>query len=136
MKNHLLLLCMTLFLIFAGGMTAGCDKLDDKYKSEKTITLTIASVKPAAADDDYDWLQGLPVYIYKEESPDWRLWYSHDPIRGFDEIYEEGYEYVVKVRRLTLADPPQDAGAYVYELKKVVSKTQKDSEGVPESYLR
>ena len=35
---------MTLFLIFAGGMTAGCDKLDDKYKSEKTITLTIASV--------------------------------------------------------------------------------------------
>ena len=74
-----------------------------KYKSEKTVTLTIASVKPAAADDDYDWLQGLPVYIYKEESPDWRLWYSHDPIRGFDEIYEEGYEYVVKVRRLTLA---------------------------------
>ena len=72
MKNHLLSLCMTLFLIFAGGMTAGCDKLDDKYKSEKTITLTIASVKPAAADDDYDWLQGLPVYIYKEESPDWR----------------------------------------------------------------
>ena len=54
MKNHLLSLCMTLFLIFAGGMTAGCDKLDDKYKSEKTITLTIASVKPAAADDDYD----------------------------------------------------------------------------------
>ena len=80
--------------------------------------------------------RGLPVYIYKEESPDWRLWYSHDPIRGFDEIYEEGYEYVVKVRRLTLADPPQDAGAYVYELKKVVSKTQKHSEGVPESYLR
>lgn len=118
MKNHLLSLCMTLFLIFAGGMTAGCDKLDDKYKSEKTITLTIASVKPAAADDDYDWLQGLPVYIYKEESPDWRLWYSHDPIRGFDEIYEEGYEYVVKVRRLTLAGPPQDAGAYVYELKR------------------
>lgn len=136
MKKHLLPLCVTLFLIFAGGMTAGCDKLDDKYKSEKTVTLTIASVKPAAADDDYDWLQGLPVYIYKEESPDWRLWYSHDPIRGFDEIYEEGYEYVVKVRRLTLADPPQDAGAYVYELKKVVSKTQKDSEGVPESYLR
>ena len=128
MKNHLLPLCVTLFLILAGGMTAGCDKLDDKYKSEKTITLTIASVKPAAADDDYDWLQGLPVYIYKEK--------SHDPIRGFDEIYEEGYEYVVKVRRLTLADPPQDAGAYVYELKKVVSKTQKHSEGVPESYLR
>ena len=127
MKKHLLPLCVTLFLIFAGEMTAGCDKLDDKYKSEKTVTLTIASVKPAAADDDYDWLQGLPVYIYKEESPDWR---------GFDEIYEEGYEYVVKVRRLTLAGPPQDAGAYVYELKKVVSKTQKDSEGVPESYLR
>ena len=57
-------------------------------------------------------------------------------LRNKDEIYEEGYEYVVKVRRLTLADPPQDAGAYVYELKKIVSKTQKDSEGVPESYLR
>ena len=44
-------------------------------------------------------------------------------------------EYI-RNRRLTLAGPPQDAGAYVYELKKVVSKTQKDSEGVPESYLR
>ena len=62
---------MTLFLIFAGGMTAGCDKLDDKYKSEKTITLTIASVKPAAADDDYDaclYLQrgesGLAVVVF------------------------------------------------------------------------
>ena len=63
MKKHLLPLCVTLFLIFAGGMTAGCDKLDDKYKSEKTVTLTIASVKPAAADDDYDWLQGLPVLL-------------------------------------------------------------------------
>ena len=63
MKNHLLPLCVTLFLILAGGMTAGCDKLDDKYKSEKTITLTIASDTPAAADDDYAWLQGRPGYI-------------------------------------------------------------------------
>lgn len=124
-----------LFLIFAGCMIFGCDKLDDKYKSEKMITLTIASVKPVAVDDDYDWLKGLPVYIYRQESPDWQLWYSHEPIKGFDEIYREGYEYVIKVRRLTLANPPQDAGAYIYELKKVLSKTQKDSEGIPDSYL-
>ena len=63
MKKHLLPLCVTLFLIFAGEMTAGCDKLDDKYKSEKTVTLTIASVKPAAADDDYDWLQLSLIHI-------------------------------------------------------------------------
>ena len=44
MKKHLLPLCVTLFLILAGGMTAGCDKLDYNYKSEKRITLTSASV--------------------------------------------------------------------------------------------
>ena len=68
MKKHLLPLCVTLFLIFAGGMTAGCDKLDDKYKSEKTVTLTIASVKPAAAGAACLYLQrgesGLAVVVF------------------------------------------------------------------------
>ena len=39
MKKHLLPLCVTLFLIFAGEMTAGCDKLDDKYKSELAVVV-------------------------------------------------------------------------------------------------
>lgn len=60
-----------LLLFVAVGWLVSCDKLDGKYKSEKTITLTIASVRPVVVEGDYDWLQGVPVYIYKQDASPW-----------------------------------------------------------------
>ena len=77
MKKHLLPLCVTLFLIFAGEMTAGCDKLDDKYKSEKTVTLTIASVSYTHLD------------VYKRQAYKRYAWEEAEHASKFAELIGE-----------------------------------------------
>ena len=46
--------------------------------------------------------------------------YFYDEIEGFD--YESGYLYDLKVRKLKIQNPPQDASGFKYILQKVISK--------------
>ncbi len=57
-----------------------------------------------------------------KESPenDWTNFY--DTIDGFS--YEEGYEYQLEVEVSKIANPPADASALRYTLKRIISKTQ------------
>ena len=77
-----------------------------------------------------------PIYIFKENDSNWRLWYSLQPIVGFDESYEEGYEYVIVVNQYRLDKPPADASIYVYRLEKIISKIQKESEDIPDYMIK
>ncbi len=68
------------------------------------------------------------LLIKKDGHSDWEFFYG--PIKGFD--YREGYEYVIRVRKDILDDAPADRSSFEYTLVKVISKTRKDSEGIPE----
>ena len=57
----------------------------------------------------------------------WSFFYGN--IEGFD--YEPGYEYVLKVRKEEVKNPPQDASSVKYVLVRIVSKVEKTSEGLP-----
>lgn len=134
MKNWKLLLAI--LSLFWG---VGCGK-SDKYDFEEILRLTIASVKPVEKEENYDYSDvgcWLPLYICKiDENPQWRLWHTWGPIEGFDNLYEEGYEYVIDIyeRRLANTSLP-DGLASKYQLKKVISKVKKDSEGIPEQFI-
>lgn len=67
------------------------------------------------------------MLIKREGNTDWEFWYTG--IEGFE--YEPGYEYVVKIRREKVSDPPADMSSVRYVLEKVVSKVRKESEGLP-----
>lgn len=61
------------------------------------------------------------MQIKEEGAKDWTLMYAS--IEGF--TYEEGYEYVVEVKREKLENVPADASSIKYTLVKEISKTKK-----------
>lgn len=127
---------IALFLTVCGLTFAGCKS--DEYRSEETITLTSASVRPVDKEALYEasaetsW---KPIYIYRRGNKNWSIWSAWSPIVGFEEKYEEGYEYVIKVLHRVLNDPPLDANPDKYSLEKVVSKVKKDSEEIPDFFI-
>ena len=77
-------------------------------------------------DKKYPGLYDYPV-TSEALGENWNLFYSQ--IEGFS--YEPGYEYVLQVRKEKIDNPPADGSSIRYRLVKVVSKTQKESEGLP-----
>ena len=67
------------------------------------------------------------LLIKRQGSEGWEFWYSG--ITGFD--YEEGYEYVIRIKKDKIDNPPADASSIKYTLKKVISKEKKVSENMP-----
>lgn len=67
------------------------------------------------------------MLVKEGDGENWNLFYSQ--IEGFS--YEPGYEYVLQVRKEKIDNPPADGSSIRYRLVKVVSKTQKESEGLP-----
>ncbi|MCD8261155.1 MAG: DUF4377 domain-containing protein [Bacteroides sp.] len=67
------------------------------------------------------------LLVKKESHSDWE--YFYDDIEGF--THEPGYEYVIQVRRENVVEPPADQSNLKYVLIKEISKTKKESEGLP-----
>lgn len=53
-------------------------------------------------------------------------------IEGFE--YVQGHAYELKVRKTTLANPPQDGANYIYQLLEIISDTQPDTPVGPEEW--
>ena len=51
-----------------------------------------------------------------------------DPIEGFD--FEPGFFYELRVRRVSIADPPADASSYRWILLELVNKTGAQAQAI------
>lgn len=60
------------------------------------------------------------------DAQQWEYFYGN--IAGFD--YEPGYEYVLRVKKEEVTNPPQDASSIKYTLVKVVSKEKVASQNL------
>lgn len=67
------------------------------------------------------------LLIKRQGQAQWEFLYQE--VEGLN--YEPGYEYVVEVLKQTIDNPAADQSSQRYILEKVVSKTQKTSEGIP-----
>jgi len=114
MKRILLLVLPFLFL------ACGSNSADD------VKTLTIASQQ-----GDCVGVGPMKCFYVKEKGDTWEFFYNN--IDGFN--YEPGYEYVIKVKVTKVENPPMDASSLKYTLVKEVSKTKKESEGLPKIQL-
>jgi hypothetical protein len=74
----------------------------------------------------YSPVSSMEYYMiqYKfKESDNWML--LGENIAGFD--YEEGYEYIIRVKMTKIKNPLQDQSGVQYTLIKIVSKTKTES---------
>lgn len=90
---------------------------------QETVRFTIAS----ATVDCWGVGKQKCMLVKKGDAAEWEYFYSQ--IEGF--TYEEGYEYVLEVSEEKMEDVPADASSIRYTLVKEVSKTAKESEGLP-----
>ncbi len=56
--------------------------------------------------------------IKKEKEENWQLFY--DKINGFE--FEEGNEYLIKVKEEKRENPPADASSIIYNLVEIIEK--------------
>ena len=108
----------------------GCDNDDTSGYTYADITLWVSETtvyEPV-------WGSDTPVehMLVKERSDsEWQPLVMGS-IEGFE--YEQGHAYELKVRKTTLANPPQDGANYTYRLLEVISDTQPDAPASPEEW--
>lgn len=108
-----LTLCLLLFSFFS------CDK-----DGGEIVSMIIASEKGIMHDGESGL--DIPVLLGKiGKSEKWELIGSID---GFE--FEEGYECVLTVAIIPVKNPPAGGSGLRYKMLRLLSKTEKDSEGL------
>ncbi len=115
--------CFIAIILSLFALTA-CDKDESKDRRE-IIQMTIASEmgKGLGNMDGYD--ENADCIFAKEGDNEEWIKLSPLSITGFR--YEEGYEYSLKVDKIYLGNPPQDASSIRYELIEILSKIKTNS---------
>ncbi|WP_106829723.1 DUF4377 domain-containing protein [Parabacteroides pacaensis] len=110
-------------LLFGACCLSSC--LDDEPKDKSVeIQVTISS----ELTEKYGYSTGKPLllgeYMQVKEgkSNTWESWHPL-AIQGFE--YKEGHEYVLKIKKTTLANPPADGSSILYTLLSVISDEKK-----------
>ena len=123
-------------VLFCATCLCGCLSDDDekgrKVLSSEDYVITVASHKlegVVTSCGNHMKTEVLPVM--KENSNSWEAWGG---IAGFD--YEQGYEYRLKINETNYLDYSMGDPAWTeYKLLDVLSKEQKETEGLPEDLI-
>ena len=125
-----------LALLFCAFSFIGCnnddeEKVGKKVTDYKELVLTVASKKiPGIIMEGNSVVSEL--YAVKKEQAD--EWIAYGGIAGFE--YEKGYEYKIKVSETTYLDYAMGDPAWTErDLLEVISKEQKESEGLPLHFI-
>ena len=124
-KNLSLILLAALSFIWGG--CDNDDTLGDTYADIIMLVSETTVYEPV-------WGCDTPVehMLVKEQSAtEWQPLVMGS-IEGFE--YVQGHAYELKVRKTTLANPPQDGASYTYRLLEVISDTQPDTPVSPEEW--
>ncbi len=120
-----------LFCIFSFISCSNDDEEGRKVTDYKELVLTVASKKiPGIIMEGNSVVSEL--YAVKKEQAD--EWIAYGDIAGFE--YEKGYEYKIKVSETTYLDYAMGDPAWTErDLLEVISKVQKESEGLPLHFI-
>jgi len=120
MKRMYLFLCLTsLCMNFWGCPNENTDK-GDKGDKEKIVEMTLypetGQGRPWCCET---WVDAL---VFSESDDDRQQLLLDIVIEGLDFVYERGYEYTFKARKVWMADPPQDVSSIKYQFIGPLSK--------------
>ena len=109
------------FVMLAAFSLASCSSDDDDKDITKEIIMNV-SAEPGVMYDLFDSMGEHPIecmQVMTEDEPgQWQYLYFSE-VKGF--TYERGHEYVLRVKRTILANPPQDASDRTYELVRILA---------------
>lgn len=126
MKINRILSILVLLLCAFGIMS--CSKDGRKITDRQEYTLTVASKMLPGVLFSCGFNYLTDVYAVKVGDS------QFGPISGFD--YTEGYEYEIKIRETSYLDYRMGEPAWTeYDLIKVISKVEKDLEGLPSDFI-
>ena len=110
-----------IFMMLAAFSLASCSSDDDDKDITKEIIMNV-SAEPGVMYNLFDSMGEHPIEcmrVMTEDEPGrWQNLYFSD-VKGF--TYERGHEYVLRVKRTILANPPQDASNRTYELVRILA---------------
>ena len=116
-KNLFKMVIVAFFTVI--GQTACYDNNEDSHDKVEKVTLYVSdetgSYKPWYSSASVDCMMVKEEKEQTEYSP-----LGFFDINGFE--YERGYEYMLSVEKVTLANPPADRNGITYKLLDVVSK--------------
>ena len=122
---------LTFLFLFGALLLSSCAKHEGGLLIYPAKEYLVASDRGCCAFEGEGW---EPYYFVKEKGKN--TWETFDRILGLE--YEVGHEYLIKAEKvvdkelLKIADGP----SYIYlRLVKVLSIEEKDSEGLPDTYL-
>ena len=110
---------------------ASCSSDDDNKDITKEMNMSV-SAEPGVMYDPFDSMGEHPIecmQVMTEDEPgQWQnLYFS--AVKGF--TYERGHEYVLRVKRTILANPPQDASNRTYELVRILDEKKVEEVAEP-----
>ena len=109
------------FAMLAVFSLASCSSNDDNEDKVEQVTLYVSAETGVYYDMWLDPERENPIVgmrIQEKGDTHWSC-VSFYTITGF--TYERGHEYELLVKRTKLANPPQDAGMYRYELVRIIT---------------
>ena len=110
-----------IFMMLAAFSLASCSSDDDDKDITKEIIMNV-SAEPGVMYDLFDSMGEHPIecmQVMTEDEPGQWLYLYFSEVKGF--TYERGHEYVLRVKRTILANPPQDANNRIYELVRILA---------------
>lgn len=120
------------FAILAAFSLASCSSDDDDKDITKEIIMNV-SAEPGVMYDLFDSMGEHPIecmrVMTEDEPGQWQNLYFSE-VKGF--TYERGHEYVLRVKRTILANPPQDASNRTYELVRILADKKVEEVAEPE----
>ena len=119
------------FAMLAAFSLASCSSDDDDKDITKEIIMNV-SAEPGIMYDLFDSMGEHPIecmQVMTEDEPgQWQYLYFSE-VKGF--TYERGHEYVLRVKRTILANPPQDASNRTYELVRILADKKVENVAEP-----
>lgn len=120
MKFNLKWMNLIILCFFAALCSSCLDNEDDEDWSE-VVNLYVASEKGEYYPQEYP--NGLAplegIKIKEHPNDEWTI-ISINGIKGF--VYEEGFEYYLRVEKTHLGNPPADGMDVIYKLIEIISK--------------
>ena len=119
------------FAMLAAFSLASCSSDDDDKDITKEIIMNV-SAEPGVMYDLFDSMGEHPIecmQVMTEDEPGQWLYLYFSEVKGF--TYERGHEYVLRVKRTILANPPQDASNRTYELVSILADKKVENVAEP-----
>ena len=119
------------FAMLAALSLASCSSDDDDKDITKEIIMNV-SAEPGVMYDLFDSMGEHPIecmQVMTEDEPGQWLYLYFSEVKGF--TYERGHEYVLRVKRTILANPPQDASNRTYELVRILADKKVENVAEP-----